>query len=129
MRGLNMNRISLVVVVMILSMLLAGCSEDPGKVITSYYTSIASGKLDEAMSCLSKNSKQMLELAGGKSKLPDLVDEFKKHKTIKSVDVTKSSVKGDRALVVYTFNYTDGSKLDSEGFLVKEDGKWKIVLK
>ena len=36
---------------------------------------------------------------------------------------------GDKALVVYTFNFTDGSKQDSEGFLIKEYGSWKIVLK
>lgn len=124
-----MKRMFFVGASLILSMMLAGCADDPGKVVASYYASISSGKLDEAMSRLSKNSKQMLELAGGKSKLPEIIDEYKKQKTIKSVDITKSSITGDRALVVYTFNYTDGSKQDSEGFLLKENGKWKIVLK
>jgi len=124
-----MRKLFLSIVITIISMMLSGCTTNPEKVVLEYYTAIGAGKLDEAAELLSKNSKQMLELAGGKSKLPDIVDEFKKKKTIKDVNVTKSTVTGDRALVVYTFNYTDGSKLDSEGFLLKEDGKWKIVLK
>jgi len=119
----------LIMMFALLTMALSGCANAPEKVVLEYFTAIGAGKLDEATEHLSKNSKQMLELAGGKSKLPDIVVELKNKKTIKGVNITKSSVKGDRALLVYTFNYTDGSKLDSEGFLIKEDGKWKIVLK
>lgn len=119
---------SFLVIIIMLSMILFGCSSggEQDKIVINYCKSIEAGKLDEAVSYLSKDAKQALEQAGGKSELAGASDAFKKRKGIKKIQINKREVAGDTAKIMFLYVFNDGSTIGDFFPLVKEDGKWKI---
>jgi Domain of unknown function (DUF4878) len=122
-----MKKLSYVVVLTILAMLLLGCGHDQDKVVIKYCKALGAGKVDEAVSFLSRDAKQMLENVGGKSRLAEVGGQFKQRKGIKSIDVTRRKVVGNTATVEFVYKFKDGSKIADFFPLVKEDGVWKIA--
>ena len=121
-----MGKLSYIVVTALLSMLLFGCGSDQDKIVINYCKALDAEKLDEAASYLSKDARQVLERAGGKSLLAEAGNKFKQHKGISSIKITKKKVAGERANVEFVYNFNDGSTYADYFPLVKEDGKWKI---
>ncbi len=114
------------VVVVMMSLLLFGCGKEQDKLVVSYCKAIEAGKLDQAVSFLSKDAKQVLERSGGKSLLTASVSEFKQRKGIKGIDITKSTVAGDKATVELLYRFNDGSTVKDSYPLVRENSVWKI---
>lgn len=121
-----MKRLKYVIIAALLSLMLSGCESDQGKVAISYCKAIESGKLDKALSYLSKDARQALETLGGKKLLAEVGGKFKERKGIKSIKITKEIVKDKKAAVELLYIFNDGSKFVDNFPLVKEDGKWKI---
>ena len=113
-------------VLLAISMLLFGCGHAEDKTVVNYCRSIEAGKYDEAASYLSGDARKMLETVGGKSRLADVSAQFKQHKGIKSIDISKRVSKGDNAQVEFVYSFNDGSKYADFFPLVKEGGNWKI---
>ena len=122
-----MNRVTLLFVMSMLSLLLFGCGRDQDKIVTSYCKALDAGKFDEAVSYLSKDARQVLESAGGKSLLAASASAFKQHKGIKIIEITKTNVTGGKATVEFVYNFNDGSKFRDFFPMVKEGGAWKIT--
>ena len=114
------------VVILIVSSMLSGCGNDQDKIVTNYCKALEAGKLDDAVSYLSKSARQELEKAGGKSLLTSAADVFKQRKGIKKITISKRDVKGDTAMIMFVYNFKDGTTSSDFFPLVKEDGKWKI---
>jgi hypothetical protein len=113
-------------VLSLLSMLMFGCGNDQDKTVINYCKAIDAGKLDEAVAYLSKDAKEALDSTGGKALLAEVGSRFKQHKGIDSIKITNKKVAGEKADVLFTYNFKDGSKFDDFFPLVKEEGKWKI---
>ena len=122
-----MGKISYFFIVTLLSILLFGCGKDQDKVVTSYCKALEAGRFDEAASYLSKDARQVLERAGGKSLLAAAGNAFKQHKGIKAIEITKTNVTGEKATVEFVYKFNDGSKISDFFPLVKEGGVWKIT--
>ncbi len=121
-----MGKLSCIVVMTLLSMLLSGCGSGEDKTVINYCKAIDAGRVDEAVSYLSKDARQALESAGGKPVLAAAGAPFKQHKGINKINIVRKKVAGDRANVEFVYNFNDGSKFGDSFPLVKEDGKWKI---
>ena len=106
-------------------MLLFGCESAQDKVVKNYCKSIESGKLDNAVSYLSKSARQELEKSGGKPALA-AADIFKKRKGIKDIKISQREVKGETTMIMFVYYFNDGSTSSDFFPLIKEDGKWKI---
>lgn len=122
-----MKKLSYVVVVTILSMLLFGCGHDQDKVVIKYCRALEAGKVDEAVTFLSRDARQMLDSVGGKARLAEAAAQFKQHRGIKSIDITRRKVVGNTATVEFVYKFKDGTKVADYFPLVKEDGAWKIA--
>jgi len=107
-------------------MMLTGCGSKEDKVVIGYCKALEAGKLDEAESYLSKDARLVLERAGGKSLLAAAGGQFKQHRGIKEIKITRKNVAGESATVEFLYNFKDGSSYADSFPLVKEDGKWKI---
>jgi predicted SnoaL-like aldol condensation-catalyzing enzyme len=115
-----------IAVAIMLSMMLIGCGNQQDKIVINFFKSLEAGKLDEALSYLSKPTRKRVEDAGGKPALAASADVFKKHKGIKQIKITRRDVTGETATIVYCYIFNDGSKVDDYLPLVKENGEWKI---
>ena len=122
-----MSKISYIFAMIMLSVLLFGCGRDQDKVVTGYCKALEAGKVDEAASYLSKDARQALERAGGKSLLVAAGNAFKQHKGIKAIEITKTNVTGEKATVEFVYKFNDGSNVSDFFPLAKEDGVWKIT--
>jgi hypothetical protein len=122
-----MRKLNYVIVVMMLSMPLFGCGRAQDKIVINYCKALEAGKLDEAASYLSKDARQVLERAGGKSLLAAAGGAFKQHKGISAIKITKREISGERATVSFVYKFNDGSSIGDYFPLVKEDGNWKIA--
>ena len=122
-----MSKVSYILVMTLLSLLLFGCGKDQDKIVTGYCKALEAGKLDEATSYLSKDAKQVLERAGGKSLLAASASAFKQRRGIKAIEITKTNVTGEKATVEFVYKFNDGSNISDFFPLVKEDGAWKIT--
>lgn len=121
-----MRRLKYFIAATLLTLMLSGCESAQGKTAINYCKALESGKLDEAISYLSKDARQALESLGGKKVLAEVSGKFKERKGTKSIEITKEIVKGENAAVELVYNFNDGSKFVDNFPLVKEDGKWKI---
>lgn len=122
-----MGKLYYIIVVVMLSMPLFGCGRAQDKIVINYCKALEAGKLDEAASYLSKDARQVLERAGGKSLLAAAGGAFKQHKGINAIKITKREIAGERATVVLVYKFNDGSSIGDYFPLVKEDGNWKIA--
>jgi hypothetical protein len=120
-----MRVISYFVAVISLTMLF-GCGNEQDKIVLKYCKALEAGKVDDAVSYLSKSAKQELEKTGGKQTLAAAADLFKKRKGIKEIKISKREVTGEIAMIRFNYNFNDGSTSGDFFPLVKEDGKWKI---
>lgn len=121
-----MKGLAFIVYASLLLLILTGCESAQGKTAINYCKAIESGKLDDALSYLSKDAKQALEELGGKKVLAEVGGKFKERKGIKSIKITKEIVKDKVAAVELLYNFNDGTNFIDNFPLVKEDGTWKI---
>lgn len=121
-----MRRLTLLIVLLLLSLLLSGCESDQGKTVINYCKALEAGNVDEAASYLSRDARQVLEGLGGKKLLAAAGEKFKERKGIKSIKITKEKVVDKSATVDLLYNFKDGSEVADNFPLVKEDDKWKI---
>jgi len=121
-----MRRLTYLIVVTLLSLLLSACESDQGKTVIKYCKALDAGNVDEAVSYLSKDARQVLEGLGGRKLLAAAGEKFKERQGIKSIKIIKEKVVDQSATVDLLYNFKDGSKSPDNFPLVKEDGKWKI---
>ena len=127
-----MKILSILAVILILSTFQFGCGKELDKeqdiIVINYLKALEAGKVDEAVSYFSKSAKLELEKAGGKQPLASaFYDAFNKRKGIKNIRITKKEISGDTAKITFLYKFNDGSSDKGLLFLVKEDGKWKIL--
>ncbi|CAK7034536.1 DUF4878 domain-containing protein [Saezia sanguinis] len=104
-------------------------------VAKGFYTSIASGKSDEAIAMLDLSSVSAQELSMANSKLKMIFDELKNQFDqmggLKSVDVTNKTVASDgkTAEVTLTLTFGNGTTKTETMNLIKVGSDWKISMK
>jgi hypothetical protein len=113
---------SSIVVICLLFSISSGCGgKSPSDTLKNTLLKANEGKYSEAQDALSSEVKKLFE--GEMSKL--VWDSITKQRTIKSVEVGKEQVRGEGATVSLKIVYKDGSSIEAEEEMIKEDGKWK----
>lgn len=111
--------------------LVINCSlaESPSKVVTNFYKLAADGKLNDAYELISKEGKELLKnLGGGAAAIGQLTQEIKNEKGIKKIEILNEEIQGDLASVKFRIAFGDGSSKEDTEKLIKENGKWRLVV-
>ena len=111
--------------------LLTGCSgSSPSDALKSFYKDVEQGKVNDAYALLSKDAQNLLsQLGSGPGMLMDQVNAIKKMGGIKEFKILKEEINGDTASVSMKLIFGNGRFEDTSDNLIKEDGKWKVVVK
>jgi hypothetical protein len=127
-----------VVVLLILTLMLTGCSGKssagkssvgkPSNTYKDYVTFLSDGKVNDALLLLNDDSREAIEKAGGTTVMGKIVKDIQTHKGLKSFNTIEEKINGDSATSKDTVVYNDGFTATKEMKYVKENGKWKLSL-
>jgi hypothetical protein len=104
--------------------LLPGCSSSsPQNSLVAVFLSANAGNYTEANAGVSDQLRQMLNQGGV---MQVIWDQVTKKGTIKNIDITKSEIRGEGATIYYKINYKDGTNVEADEIMTKENGAWRI---
>lgn len=99
--------------------------QTPREVVVDYLDELATGDTNTAWDMLSSKSQELFD---SEAEFESLVSRtLPNAEELESVQVVKTSIKGDVATVTFTTE-ADGKKNTDTVELVKEDGVWKVSL-
>jgi hypothetical protein len=108
-----------------------GKADSPTAVVKSFYMAANEGKYSEAEGMLAKDAKNALsgplgQLTGDWKRI---CDKITKNGSITSIEPVNEEIRGEGATVVVTIHFKNGTKKkDDETGLIRQDGKWRIIL-
>ncbi len=133
-------RISTKILVYCLILFTAGCSafrsgssqtadqnQKPGQTVEKANRLMEQGNSEEYKTLTSKKSRSEFMPGSVSEKsfsyMPKLIKGFG---GIKSIEILKEDISGEKADVVYNYHYGNGTTVKSKQSLVMEDGGWKL---
>lgn len=110
-------------------------SNTPEKVAESFYSNLASGKVDKAIELIDMNDLEDSEMTQAKAKLTALLTMAVEESKKKGVDMGKVTVKNveytdndTKATVTISMSDKNGESTETMS-MIKRDGNWKIQFK
>ncbi|GHU11391.1 hypothetical protein AGMMS50225_16810 [Betaproteobacteria bacterium] len=113
---------------------LTACSSaSPEDVVKNFFEAAAANRVDEAIEYFSLRDVKENDLTAAKGKLQIIVGQtysnIQKNGGLDSITTTLVEQKEDTARVKVEIKFKNGKSSDQHKNLVKDSGKWKIVLK
>lgn len=107
-----------------------GCSKSgggPGAVAKLYYQYLDSGSSDAAVKLMSKEVVKTMGEEKVKAAVSAASMALKMKGGVKSIEIVKEDIKGDKADVSMKIKFGNGEDQNAEASMVKEDGTWKMA--
>ena len=114
----------------VIAVTLAACSPStPSGTVDAFYHFVEAGKYDQAFACFSAQTRAVFPAEKVKA---ILVEQSKKQKAgggLKSIAFSDEKVTGEAASITAATTLKNGETTSENINLVREDGKWLIVVK
>ena len=120
-----------ILAVLFSAVILAGCtgSGKPSDTYKEFATSLEKNELEAAYKLLDKQSRILIDQRGGVANLTASAAHIKEHRGVKEIKVTSEEQQGDAATSTVLVSFNDGFSGEVVNRFIKEDGKWKLVVK
>ena len=116
-------------VLVYLSIVACSSFESPSTVVKDFYTYAEAGKVNDAYKLVTDEGKEMLKkYGGGVSAISSITDKIKKKGGIKTIEILSEKITGDTANVSFRLTYGDGTIMEDNEKLIKEQGAWRITI-
>ena len=120
-----------ILVVLLSAVLLAGCtgSGKPSDTYKEFASFLEKNELEAAYKLVDKQSRVLIDDRGGVANLTASAAHIKEHRGVKDIKVTREEQQGDSATSTALISFNDGFSGEVVNRFIKEDGKWKLVVK
>lgn len=114
---------------LLLALLLTGCTGKPSDTYREFVSRLEKGEMNAAYELVGKDSRAMIDQRGGVANLTASAALIQAHQGIKEVTVTDEKKEGAAATSTTIVLFNDGFSGEVTSHFIKEDGKWKLVVK
>jgi PBP1b-binding outer membrane lipoprotein LpoB len=118
----------LVIALIVIGVLLAGCAKKPDATAKAFLKAIENHDFEAAKQYTTKDSQELLTLA--KSFMDGMSEEQKEEMKDYTFKIVDTKIEGETAIVTYEEIDSKDPRINTskEMKLVKEDGNWKVKL-